>query len=147
MGNYSSFCMHDIEQCGTFQHCPGSKLCLRPILTILQKYTNQKSCIFSRVWNDRLLRGDGPIGLVLAPTRELAMQIYAEAKKFGKVYDLQVNFYLKLFLWESIFIFLKKIRSSARTAAGPSGSSPRPSSEGRRSQWQRQVFFFSFFHL
>ncbi len=62
-------------------------------------------CIFSCVWNDRLLRGDGPIGLVLAPTRELAMQIYAEAKKFGKVYDLQVNFYLRLFLWESIFIF------------------------------------------
>ncbi len=105
LGNYSSLSMHDIEQCGTFQHCPRSKLRLRPILTILQKLCKQKKatekfapkhlyglrCIFSCVWNDRLLRGDGPIGLVLAPTRELAMQIYAEAKKFGKVYDLQVN--------------------------------------------------------
>ena len=39
----------------------------------------------------RLVRGDGPIGLVLVPTRELAMQIYAEAKKFGKIYEIQVN--------------------------------------------------------
>lgn len=37
-----------------------------------------------------LVRGDGPIGLVLVPTRELAMQIYNEAKRFGKVYNLQV---------------------------------------------------------
>lgn len=34
--------------------------------------------------------GDGILGLILAPTRELSIQIYNEAKKFGKVYNIQV---------------------------------------------------------
>lgn len=32
--------------------------------------------------------GDGPIGLICAPTRELCQQIYHEARKFGKAYNL-----------------------------------------------------------
>ncbi|VEL32140.1 unnamed protein product [Protopolystoma xenopodis] len=34
--------------------------------------------------------GDGPIGLVCAPTRELSQQIYSEAKKLARVYNLTV---------------------------------------------------------
>ncbi|RKP26567.1 P-loop containing nucleoside triphosphate hydrolase protein [Syncephalis pseudoplumigaleata] len=37
-----------------------------------------------------LEKADGPIGLVLAPTRELVAQIYTEAKKFAKCYNLRV---------------------------------------------------------
>ncbi|KAG0316710.1 ATP-dependent RNA helicase ddx42 [Dissophora globulifera] len=37
-----------------------------------------------------LEKGDGPIGVVLAPTRELADQIYGEAKRFAKAYGLRV---------------------------------------------------------
>lgn len=33
--------------------------------------------------------GDGPIGLVLAPTRELTEQIYSETKRFAKVFNIR----------------------------------------------------------
>lgn len=38
---------------------------------------------------EELERNEGPIGMVLAPTRELAQQIYTEAKKFAKAYGLK----------------------------------------------------------
>lgn len=37
-----------------------------------------------------LKQGDGPIGLVLVPTRELAQQVYNEAKKFSTCYKINV---------------------------------------------------------
>lgn len=33
--------------------------------------------------------GEGPIGLIMAPTRELAMQIHQECKKFAKAEGLR----------------------------------------------------------
>ena len=42
-------------------------------------------------FNDfNIRKGEGPIGLILAPTRELALQIFSEAKKYGKVYNISV---------------------------------------------------------
>jgi superfamily II DNA/RNA helicase len=38
-----------------------------------------------------LADGEGPIALLMAPTRELAVQIFTEARKFAKALDLRVR--------------------------------------------------------
>ena len=38
-----------------------------------------------------LRRGEGPIALVLVPTRELALQIYTETKRYCRVYNIEVS--------------------------------------------------------
>lgn len=40
---------------------------------------------------EELDKGQGPIGVVCAPTRELAQQIYSETKKFAKPYGIRVS--------------------------------------------------------
>mmetsp|Transcript_104381 Transcript_104381/g.156329 ORF Transcript_104381/g.156329 Transcript_104381/m.156329 type:complete len:335 (+) Transcript_104381:510-1514(+) len=37
-----------------------------------------------------LRKGDGPIGLIIAPTRELAQQIYFETRRYAKRFNLRV---------------------------------------------------------
>lgn len=53
----------------------------------------------------RLEAGEGPIGLVLTPTRELAMQIFSECKKYNKVLGLSVSevFYSSLIGYSTYF--------------------------------------------
>jgi ATP-dependent RNA helicase DDX42 len=36
-------------------------------------------------------KGDGPIGLILTPTRELCQQVYQETKKYAKAYSLKTS--------------------------------------------------------
>ena len=46
--------------------------------------------MMTHIMNQReLSHGEGPIALVMAPTKELAHQIYKEAKKCGKRYKLR----------------------------------------------------------
>jgi ATP-dependent RNA helicase DDX42 len=41
-----------------------------------------------------LEKEEGPIGVICAPTRELAHQIYLKAKKFAKPYNLELLLYM-----------------------------------------------------
>ena len=40
---------------------------------------------------DELQKGEGPIAVIAAPTRELAHQIFVETKKFSKGYNVRVT--------------------------------------------------------
>jgi ATP-dependent RNA helicase DDX42 len=68
------------------------------VITKLKKSVLSCPHWYSYVWpmlvhimdQPELEEGDGPIGVVLAPTRELCQQIHAEAKRFGKPYNLGV---------------------------------------------------------
>jgi len=70
-------------------------LCGRDVIGIAQTGSG-KTCAF--IWpmlvhimdQRELGKGEGPIALVLVPTRELAMQIYNEARKYCKVYNIHV---------------------------------------------------------
>jgi len=40
---------------------------------------------------DSLKEGDGPIGLIITPTRELCQQIHQECRKFGRVFGIETG--------------------------------------------------------
>ena len=64
--------------------------CFRDVLGIAQTGSG-KTCAF--IWpllvhcmdQRELARGEGPLALVLVPTRELALQIYTEMRRYAKV--------------------------------------------------------------
>lgn len=58
----------------------GSGKTLAYLLPMLRHILNQRS----------LKEGEGMIGLIMAPTRELAQQIYIEAKAFTKILNLNI---------------------------------------------------------
>lgn len=59
-------------------HCVGKTLCF--VLPMLRHIQDQPP----------LKEGEGPIGLIMAPARELAFQIFNEAKKFTKSLGMRV---------------------------------------------------------
>lgn len=88
-----------------------------------------------------LSAGDGPIVLVLAPTRELAVQIQEEATKFGKSSSIRVSFArssllastvceLGLFLLHAELLCLRR-----RAQEAPSLGSPAWSRDLRGDAW------------
>jgi len=48
--------------------------------------------MFRHIKDQRALEpGDGPIALVMTPTRELAVQIFNECKRYSKILNLKVR--------------------------------------------------------
>ena len=76
-------------------YLPTSALSGKYVLGIAQTGSG-KTCSFNwptlvHIMDQReLARGEGPIALALVPTRELAMQIYSEARKYCKVYNIHM---------------------------------------------------------
>ena len=60
--------------------------------------------LFRHIMAQPMLKaGDGPIGIILAPTRELAHQIFLEAKKFAKPFNIQIcSVYGGVTKWEQV---------------------------------------------
>ncbi|KAL1920617.1 uncharacterized protein VTP21DRAFT_994 [Calcarisporiella thermophila] len=94
--------MEAIDKCGYVEPTPIQMqavpvgLCGRDIIGIAKTGTGKTAAF---IWpmlvhimdQEELEDGDGPIGLILVPTRELATQIQTEAKKFARVYGLRVS--------------------------------------------------------
>lgn len=49
--------------------------------------------ILDQINTQPLEKGDGAIGIIVAPTRELCKQIYTETKKFSKLHKLKYVFH------------------------------------------------------
>ncbi|XP_058093667.1 DEAD-box ATP-dependent RNA helicase 20-like [Magnolia sinica] len=92
--NFPDYCLQAIEKCGFVEPTPiqaqGWPMALkgRDLIGIAETGSGKTLAYLLPALvhinaQPRLEQGEGPIGLVLAPTRELAVQIQEEAAKFG----------------------------------------------------------------
>jgi ATP-dependent RNA helicase DDX46/PRP5 len=65
---------------------------------LLVLYLNSYRTDFIFTLQPPVSSGEGPIALIMAPTRELVCQIHAECKKFKPATELRVQFSLTKFL-------------------------------------------------
>ena len=84
-----------------------------------------------------LEKGEGPIGTIVAPTRELSEQIHKEARKFGRPYNLRI---CAAFGGLSKYEQFKELKAGAevrlsRQTLLPAQSSPALDSQMPRVRW------------